>query len=115
MLTQKPTRFYSKKQETKVAKTLGARRTSNSGATMFDKGDVSGDEILVECKTLTQPRKQHTIKKEWLDKNEEEAFAKRKALSVLAFDFGDGENYYIVKERDFVDLYQLWLKERGEN
>lgn len=31
----KPTRFYSKRQETKVAKVVGGKRTANSGATAF--------------------------------------------------------------------------------
>lgn len=30
-----PTRYYSKKQENKVAKSLGGRRQANSGATAF--------------------------------------------------------------------------------
>ena len=36
----KPTRFYSNKQEKKVAKTLGGKKVANSGATAFHKGDV---------------------------------------------------------------------------
>ena len=62
----KPTRFYSKKQEDKVAKSLGGRRNLNSGATMFDKGDVSLDNWLLECKTKTTPSESISIKKEWI-------------------------------------------------
>lgn len=104
----KPNRFYSKKQENKVAKNLGLKRTPNSGATMFDKGDVKGEDILIECKTLTKPQKSHTLKKEWIEKNAVEAFSRGKQLSVLAFDFGDGENYYILSEADFKMLYDSW-------
>src|SRR5699024_4482841 len=75
--------------------------TPNSGATVFKKGDVEGEDILLECKTLTKKQKQMTIKKEWFDTNEEEAFATGKTLSAVAFNFGDGENYYAVNERDF--------------
>lgn len=64
----KSNRFYSKKQETKVAKNLGLKRTANSGATSFDKGDVKGEHILIECKTLTKPQKSHSIKKNGLIK-----------------------------------------------
>lgn len=105
---KKPNRFYSKKQENKVANSLGMKRTANSGATMFDKGDVKGDDILIECKTLTEPRKSHTLKKEWLEKNREEAYSRGKQLSALAFDFGDGQNYYILEELDFKALYEAW-------
>lgn len=109
---QKSNRFYSKKQETSVANVLGMRRTANSGATTFDKGDVSGKDILIECKTLTTEQKQHTIKKEWLTKNEEEAMSRGKILSALAFDFGDGSQYYILSERDFKMLYRTWREEQ---
>lgn len=112
---QKSNRFYSKKQENKVAQTLGLRRTKNSGATAFDKGDVSGKHILLECKTLTTAQKSHTLKKEWLTKNEEEAFSRGKLMSALAFDFGDGDRFYIVNERNFKELYESWIKEQEED
>lgn len=111
----KPNRFYSKRQEDKIAKALDLKRTSNSGATLFDKGDVKGEHILIEAKTVIKPQKSHSIKKEWLDKLEEEAFSRGKQLKALAFDFGDGDNYYIVDERTFKEFYTLWLKEVEEN
>ena len=98
----KPTRFYSNKQEKKVAKALGGKQQSNSGATAFNKGDVVTDEWLIECKTATSEKTSFTIKKEWLNKNREEAFAINKSYNALAFDFGDsGERYYIIDEKTF--------------
>ena len=38
---KKPTRYYSTKQEKKVASTFNGRQTKNSGATPFDSGDVT--------------------------------------------------------------------------
>lgn len=35
MQLDKPTRFYSNKQEKKVAKTVGGKQVVNSGATSF--------------------------------------------------------------------------------
>ena len=67
----RPTRFYSKEQEKRVAKAVGGKRTANSGATAFSKGDVRTDLFLLECKTCTEPRKSISIKKEWFDKNKE--------------------------------------------
>ena len=104
----RPTRFHSKNQEKAVAKELNGKVVANSGATRFSKGDVrsTDDTILIECKTCTEKRKSFTIKKEWLEKNQEEAFAMGKRYSALAIDFGDhAEQYYVVNER----IFKEWL------
>ena len=44
------TRKYSNLQEKRIAKKLHGRKQLNSGATMFQKGDVITDKILIECK-----------------------------------------------------------------
>ena len=104
----RPTRFYSNRQEKKVAKAIGGRKTANSGATAFSKGDVYTDNWLIECKTTTCTQKaSFSIKREWLEKNREEAFAMRKDYNALAFDFGDGKNYYVVDERTFKYFVEL--------
>jgi hypothetical protein len=98
----KPTRYYSSKQEKAVAKTLHGNVVPNSGAIKFGAGDVVADNILIECKTCTSEKKSFSIKREWLDKNAEEAFSVGKQYSVLAFNFGpDTDNYYILSEGDF--------------
>lgn len=110
----KPTRFYSSRQEKKVAKAVGGKQVANSGATAFAKGDVATDNILIECKTCTENKKSFSIKKEWLEKNKEEAFAMGKDYSVLAFNFGpDSANYYVIDERTFKILKDEL--EKGEN
>ena len=100
----KPTRFYSNKQEKYIAKTVGGRKVANSGATAFNKGDVLTKYFLIEAKTTTSQKKSFSIKKEWLEKNEEEAFAMNKPYNALAFDFGDGEQHYIISEKLFKRL-----------
>lgn len=92
------TRHYSKKQERRVAKNLGGKVNANSGATGFYKGDVRTDYLLIECKTATKEVKSVSIKKDWLKKLDEERFAMGKQHSVLAFDFGDGKDYYIIDD-----------------
>ena len=110
MVNIESNRFYSKKQENTVAGLIQGRRTPNSGATHFDKGDVAGDNILIECKTLKKVQKSHTINVEDLDKIQEEAFARGKQLAALAFDFGPRQTqYFILREDDFQTLYQAWL------
>lgn len=100
----RPTRFYSSRQEKKVAKAVSGKQTANSGATKFSKGDVRNDLFLIECKTHTELREQFTIKRDWIDKNREEAFQMGKRYSALAIDFGDGENHYLIDEHLFLEL-----------
>lgn len=104
----KSTRYYSNQQEKQVAKYLGGKKVANSGATRFNKGDVSLPEFLIECKTTTATeRASFSIKEEWLIKNKEEAFAMGKPYSALAFQFRQkGENYYVVDEKLFRKLVQ---------
>lgn len=104
----RPTRFYSDKQEKKVAKAVGGKQTANSGATPFVKGDVLADDFLIECKTVTSARHQITVKQDWIDKNREEAFQMGKHHSAVAIQFEpDGENHYIISERDFKYLMEV--------
>ena len=100
----RPTRFYSSKQEKQVAKAIGGKQTSNSGATAFSKGDVRTDLFLLECKTCVKPQKSFTVQKEWFTKNREESFAMGKPFSAVVFDFGDGEQHYIIDEKLFKKL-----------
>lgn len=111
MRNVKPTRFYSDKQEKSVAKAISGVQTSNSGATPFIKGDVLTQNMLIECKTCVKSQLSFSIKKKWLEKNKEEAFAMGKIYSTLAFNFGeDSENYYVIDEK----LFKI-LKEALEN
>ena len=100
----RPTRFYSNRQEKHVAQAIGGRQTSNSGATKFSKGDVTTRNWLLECKTCTKEQKTFTVRREWFEKNREEAFAMRKDYSAIVFDFGDGEQHYIIDEKLFKEL-----------
>ena len=107
----KPTRFYSKKQENAVAKQVGGKRVANSGATSFRKGDVTTDNFLIECKTCEKEKASFSIKREWLIKNREEAFAMGKSYSALAFDYGDAKRYYIIDEKLFKQLVNFLTEE----
>ena len=100
----KPTRYFSNKQEKKVAKAVGGKKVANSGATKFSKGDVRTESWLFEAKTKTSPSESMTIHKEWIEKNEEEAFAMGKDYSAVVIDFGSSNNYYIVNEKTFLEM-----------
>lgn len=101
----KPTRFYSNRQEKAVARKLGGRQVANSGAPALVAGDVCTDEWLVECKTATSEKSSFSIKRSWLEKNREEAFAMGKPYNALCFDYGNGSNrYYIIDEKTFIKM-----------
>lgn len=102
-----PTRWYSNKQEKAVAKNIKGHQVVNSGATDFAKGDVVTADWLIECKTVMKEQKSFSIKKEWLCKNKEEAFAMDKNYNALCFDFGDNTRYYILDEPTFLKLKEL--------
>lgn len=100
----KPTRFYSKKQEKRVAHEVGGDVVVNSGATRFQKGDVSSKYWLFDAKTSTSPKSSVTIKKSWIEKINEEAFAMGKAHGAVIFDFGDGDDFVILDVKTFTEL-----------
>lgn len=107
-MQSKPTRFYSTRQEKAVAKVVLGKRTPNSGAIAFSGGDVTTDDWLIECKTATSEKSSFLIKRDWLDKNKQEAISMRKSYNALCFDFGDnGKRYYIIDERTFKQLLQF--------
>lgn len=109
------TRKVSKKMEARLAKTLGGKRQSNSGATPFQKGDVVTELFVIEAKTSMKPKKSVSIQQEWIEKLKQEAFAMGKSNWAIAFDFGQTstlgkpETFYIIDEL----LFQ-WLLEKLE-
>ena len=107
------TRFYSDKQEKSVCKDLGGVQQSNSGAGLYRKGDVIiPDMMLVECKCSMSPKSSFSIKKEWIQKNKEEAFSQRLLNSCIAFNFGpDEENYYVIDRK----LMQFLVEKLSQN
>lgn len=108
------TRKFSSRQEKSIARKFGGKQVSNSGATSFDKGDVSLENFLIEAKTCVNEKNSFTIKKDWLEKINKERFSKRKRFYALAFQFGPKqENYFILDERTFKIFVDL-LGEQNE-
>lgn len=105
------TRFFSKQQENSIAKVVGGKTTPNSGATKYQKGDVSTPGVdenswLLEAKTSMTPKQSFAIKKQWLETIKEEAFQAGKMNYALVFSFGPKqENYYILSEQKFKELF----------
>ena len=103
-MNKNSTRYHSTKQEKKIAKAVNGKRTPNSGATTFRKGDVTTDNWLFEAKTKMEESKSFTIKREWIEKNKEEAFAMGKDYNALVIDFGDGKQFYLLDEKTFLRM-----------
>lgn len=104
-----PTRYYSSIQESTVAKSVGGKKTANSGATDFGgKSDVSIHGLFnIECKTKTANSDSISIKKEWMEKNKREAVFDGNKYSAIAFNFGPNQdNYYIIDEFLFKELVE---------
>lgn len=107
-----PTRERSKAQEIQIAKATRGERTANSGATDWSKGDVLTSKFLLEAKTKMEPSKSISIKKEWFEKNKQEATFMGKPHSALVFNFGPGEeNHYVIDEY----LFQILLEALDNN
>lgn len=96
------TRFASQTQENRIVKKLGGHRTANSGASNFQKSDIVIPEcsMSIECKTCMTEKSSMSIKKEWIEKHKQEAFANRLDNKVIAFNFyyEDKEDYYIIND-----------------
>lgn len=105
-------RYFSNKQEKYIAKHTDGKVQPNSGATLFNKGDVIIKEksILIEAKTKAAESQSITIKKEWFDKLKEEAFGMglRADRAIVAINFGGNEkNKYIISEEFFKEILDL--------
>ena len=107
------TRDFSDIQEEHIAKVTGGKVQSNSGGTKFGGGDVHTDKFFIEAKTPTSAKSSFSIKKDWIDKMQEQAFEQGKEESVLAFRFDpDDKDYYVLTERQFLDYMRY--RESGE-
>lgn len=96
------TRYFSNIQEKDVCKKMNATQQPNSGASRFRKGDCVNynASLLLECKTVTKDKDSFSIKKEWIEKNKEEAFTQRVFNGCIAFNFGPNqENYFVIDEK----------------
>ena len=104
----KPTRHYSSRQEKSIASAVNGHKVANSGATAYNKGDVtSGDRKgwLFEAKTCVKEQKTFTMREEWFTKNREESLLMKKDYTAVVFNFGpDKPNYYCVDERTFLEM-----------
>ena len=107
-MNKNSTRYFSSNQEKQIAKNIGGTCQANSGATLFNKGDIKTNEWLFEAKTCMKEQRSFSIKQEWLTKLKQEAFAMNKEYYSLVFNFGNNkENYYIIDEKTIKKLLKI--------
>lgn len=84
-----------------------------SGSVWVAKSDVISSLFQIECKTKEKPGKTISVKREWLDKIEDEAFeAGKTAATVISF--GTRTDYFILRDRDFLGLIEELIQLRKE-
>ena len=110
---KKPTRYYSNKQEKKVAEVFNGFQTKNSGATKFGgKGDVLIPGLMsIECKTKTVLSDSISIKKDWLEKIKKESLFDGKKYYSLAFNFGPNQDNYYIIDNELFEILINYLKD----
>lgn len=90
-------------QETRIAQLFRGKRTPQSGGGKFAKGDVLTESdygsFLIECKTSITPKPSYSVKKEILQKADEERREMGKDFYALAFTFGDEEDYFVLNKK----------------
>lgn len=106
----------SKKQEQRITRSLKeiglqARTQMASGSIWFAKSDVISDLFQIEAKTRAKSSKTITVKKEWLDKIELEAFESNKTPATV-ISFGDTTDYFIIRDKDFLTLVEELIQLR---
>ena len=82
----RPTRFFSKRQEDAVAKSLGGARQLNSGAGNMGKGDVIAHDWVIECKTKVTPSETISMHKNWFESVEADRQAEAKSYEYYGRD-----------------------------
>lgn len=66
-------------------------------------------QFFIEAKTPTKEQTSFSVKKEWVDKMQEQAFEQGKFYSALAFRFSpDGEDYFVIDFRLMQELVKYY-------
>lgn len=108
-MEKKPTRYFSSKQEQKVADYLNGVLTPNSGA-KHKKGDILLPDTIVECKTKTKPSTTFSVKFDWIKNLINESIEMGKVHWAIIFDFGSqriNDQYVIIPIDDYKEYLEL--------
>jgi hypothetical protein len=101
----------STKQEAQIAKDVGGKRQTASGALPYDKLDVLSQEFLIEAKYTD--RASYSVNKKQMAMYEMEA-RKVGRLPALVVDFGKGQCYVLLRYEEFLHYNELFEDEMWE-
>lgn len=101
----------STKQELQIAKDVGGKRQTASGALPYDKLDVSSQEFLIDAKYTD--RGSFSINKTQMKQYEMEA-RKVGKLPAMVVDFGRGQCYTVIRYEEFLHYVGLFEEEMKE-
>jgi len=112
MVKQLNNRTVANKQEKRISKKVTkyiepAYVQKASGSMFHRKSDVISKNFRIEAKTKTKPSKSITLKREYFEKISREALETDK-IPVLSFSFGDGQDFYVLEEHDFMRMAGDW-------
>ena len=120
-MAKSESQYRSQKQERRITRNLKeigleSRTQMASGAIWFAKSDVISSLFQIEAKTRARKAKSITVKEEWHEKIESEAFENSK-IPALVYSFGGNVDYFALKDRDFLALVEelLDLRHRMES
>lgn len=99
-LHEPSTRERSDKQESRIAKDMGGRKTINSGAT-FKQNDVETDTFEIEAKTTK--KSSFSLNLTTWDKMEQRTPLCKIPLMVIDFEEAN-ESFAVIKYEDFLNL-----------
>lgn len=95
-----PTRKASEKQESRIAKELGGRKTANSGAS-FGENDIKTPDYDIEAKTTKSD--QYILK--MADINTMERKADKNKIPLFIIEFAKtGREFVLMDKEDFLHL-----------
>lgn len=108
---------YSSEQEKRVAKKVNGETQIGSGAVNVTglKADVKNRvseewDLLVECKTKAvkpgQGVRSLTLHKSWIKDVQTHASDMGKSMGIVALSFDNREDFYLLGEEDFTNLYK---------
>ena len=110
------TRYYSNIQEQEVANKLGMKQQVNSGATLFEKGDIYDEYSLLDAKTVTKEQSGMRIEYDWFKKLKREAFGMGKELIGIVFRFSPkGEDFVAVPIDQYREMYECYKENVLDN
>lgn len=104
--------------EKRVADYLNFEVVPYSGSNArFGYGDVRNDEWLIECKNIKLDGDKLTIKKEWIDKNEQRAHDVNKKSAIAFMPAGRSDKFILVRPYDirYQHSYKVIIEPKVHN